>query len=275
MVRKTIAILMLFAFLCNVAVATGLPRIVDTAELFTVNERDALTEKALALSEEYNLDIIITTTNDAQGHPSARVYGEHFFEEHGYGVGDNYDGVLLIYDMDHREVWVTTSGKGIQYITDYRVERLIDAVFDNGLAEGEYYRSANAYLERIGQFLADGVPANQHTVEVEAPEPNRIGIMDVGIGAIGALVSGAGFYGTTKRKYSGKPIPHAFDYRTNSVVQFAQGMDSDALIRSFVNTRRIPKNNGSSGGGSDSGRSSSWSSSTGSGRSYGGGGRKF
>ena len=54
----------------------------------------ALEEEANNLSSEYNMDIVIVTTNDAAGKTS-REYADDFFDYGGFGVGPDYDGILF------------------------------------------------------------------------------------------------------------------------------------------------------------------------------------
>ena len=78
---------------------------------------------------------------------------------------------------------------------------------------------------------------------------------------IGALIPAAITVGAIKAKYQLKFEDFHYDAYTDSEVQLS--VKSDRLVNQFVTHRRIPKNTGSSVHRSSSGRS------------HGGGGRKF
>src|SRR5690606_7002669 len=106
----------------------------DDAMLFSDDERVALEVEANNLSSEYKMDIVIVTTNNAEGKTS-REYADDFYYYGGFGVGDDYDGILFLIDMDNREAYIYTSGIGIRYLTDLRMDKVLDRVFDEGLLD--------------------------------------------------------------------------------------------------------------------------------------------
>ncbi|WFA07977.1 TPM domain-containing protein [Tissierella sp. Yu-01] len=251
----------------SVAVFAYKNLVFDEAGLLTQDQILSLENEANDLEQLYSMDIVITTTNDTQG-KSSREYADDYFDYNGFGVGHDYDGILFLIDMDNREAYISTSGIGIRYLTDERIERILDVVFDSGLADGDFYGACWGFLNETRNFLEKGIPSNQHTVEEE--EPNRITIFDVAIGIIGGIATGAFFYGTTKSRYKLRNPGNPFSYRNNSIVNIAAS--EDKLMDSFVTHRIIPKPKPPSGG-SSGGRSTAHRSS--SGRSHGGGGRKF
>lgn len=143
--------------------------VADQAALFTAEEEAALLQAATALGGKYKMDIVIVTTSDAGGKTS-REYADDYFDDNGYGVGDDRDGILLLLDFDNREAYISTSGSGIKYLTDERIERILDDVFNSGLTEGDNYGAANAFLKSTERFLAAGIPENQQNVPVPADD---------------------------------------------------------------------------------------------------------
>ena len=78
----------------------------DDAMLFTEDEIIKLQTEVNNLSNDYNMDIVIVTTSDTDGKTS-REYADDFFDYGGFGVGDNYDGILFLIDMDNREAYIS------------------------------------------------------------------------------------------------------------------------------------------------------------------------
>lgn len=241
----------------------------DDGMLFTEDERVRLEEEANNLSSQYNMDIVIVTTNDAEGKTS-REYADDFFDYGGFGVGDDYDGILFLIDMDNREAYISTSGIGIRYLTDLRLDKILDRVFDEGLLDGDYYGAAMGFLKGTRYYLEAGIPSGQYNEPEEVKPENRITITDVLIGTAGGLAASGLFYFSTKARYKTPRTYNQFSYRNNSIVNLAP--KQDRLINSYITHRVIHKPSKTSGS-SSSGRSSTHRSS--SGRTHGGRGRKF
>lgn len=266
--RKAIAILFVILLTISVfcPVYADKELVADQAGLFSQEEAANLREGVRVLGEQYAMDIVIVTTSDAEG-KSSRDYADDYFDYNGYGKGEERDGILLLLDYDNREAYISTSGSGIRYLTDERIERILDKVFNNGLTDGDNYGAANAFLEATGSYLAEGIPDDQHTVS--EPVANTLSVLEAAAGAAVSGAFGLGFFAMTKGRYKGKPRPNIFEYRKNSLVNM--GIVEDNMVNQYVTTRRIVRQDSSSG--SSSGRSTTHRSS--SGRSHGGGGRKF
>ncbi|MDR7855984.1 TPM domain-containing protein [Tissierella sp.] len=262
-------ILIILILFSSITVFADKSFVFDDAMLFNEEGIIGLEEKANLLSTSYNMDIIIVTTNDAMGKTSME-YADDFFDYNGFGVGDNFDGILFLIDMDNGEAYISTSGIGIKYLTDERIERVLDDVFDSGLVEGDYYGATLGFLKGTEEYLKAGIPSDQHNYPEEPKEKNRLTFFDLIISLLGGLGSFGIFFISIKSKYKMKKPVKPLNFRNNSIVSFTE--NEDKLIDSFVTTRVIPKpqNNSSS---SSSGRSTTHKSS--SGRSHGGGGRKF
>ena len=91
---KTIVyILFLFCFsLVSIPTfATADIKVYDYANLFATEELEQLEGAAKTLSETYQLDVGIVTTNDAEG-KTAEAYADDFYDNNGYGYGSNAHG---------------------------------------------------------------------------------------------------------------------------------------------------------------------------------------
>lgn len=240
----------------------------DDAMLFTEEEIVKLQKEATSLSNTYNMDIVIVTTNDADGKTS-RKYADDFFDYGGFGVGDSHDGILFLIDMDNREAYISTSGIGIRYLTDGRIESILDIVFDSGLPEGDYYGATVGFLKGAKTYLETGIPSNQYSEPEYVKPKNTLTSTDIIISIIGGMVTSSMFYFITKSSYKMPRTVNPFSYRNNSLVKLTS--NEDELVDTFVTHRIIPKS--TSNNSSSSGRSTTHSSS--SGNTHGGGGRKF
>ena len=63
--------------------------------------------------------------------------------------------------MDNREIRVSASGKAIDYLTDYRKEKILDVAIE-GMKKGNYADTARSFIFSTAKYMAQGIPENQH-----------------------------------------------------------------------------------------------------------------
>jgi uncharacterized protein len=241
--------------------------VVDQSSSFTAEQAAVLEERARLLGEQYAMDIVIVTTDDT-GNKDTQAYADDFFDYNGYGVGEERDGILFLIDFQNRLPCLSTSGVAIKYLTDDRINHILDDIYLGGLENQDYYTATLTFLDSTAAFLAEGIPPDQYT---ESAKNNTLTTVE---GIIGALLSGGiglGFFAGIRRSYKGKTQRSVFNFRNNSLVDL--GAISDNLFNSYTTSRIIPRNPPTSGS-SFGGRSTTHTSS--SGRTHGGGvGRRF
>lgn len=260
--------LILFIFVLTPIVANGQGfRVFDDGDLFTEEETILLDDEAKALSEAYDMDIIIVTTNDANGKTS-REYADDYYDYNGFGVGGDLDGILFLIDMDNREAYISTSGIGIRYLTDQRIENILEIAFDSGLENGDYFGASKGFLSGTQRYLESGIPSDQYSEDEQVKAENTLSFLEIIISFIVASLASAIFYFTTKSKYKMKNPVKPLNFRSNSIVSFTS--NQDRLLDSIITHRIIPKSDNSS---SSSGKSTTHTSS--SGKTHGGGGKSF
>lgn len=242
--------------------------VVDQAGLFTVAEIEELSATAASLGSQYQMDIVLVTTDDTGG-LSAREYADDYFDYNGYGIGSERNGILFLMDFDNREIYISTSGLSIRYLTDQRITWILDEVYEGGMGSGDYIGAARVFLNETSGYLAAGIPSDQYN-ESET-EPNKLTAVEGAIGAAASGLSGLGFFSGVRKKYKGRQTQGVFQFRQNSLLYL--GVIQDNLVNTRMSSRPIPVQTTSSGGRSGGGRSSTHTSS--SGRTHGGGGRKF
>jgi uncharacterized protein len=258
-------ILLILILVLGTGVSAAKDLVVDQADKFTAAEESQL-EKAVAdLGAQYGMDIVIVTADNAGG-KTAMAYADDFFDYNGYGIGDNRDGILMLMDFENRDVWISTSGSGIRYLTDARIESILDAIFAGGMTSGDYFGAAQAFVRSTSTFLQAGIPSDQYNDPGTAA--NSLTPVEGLISLLASGILGVGIFGGVRSSYKGKNNRPIFEYQKNSLVNM--GIVTDNLMNTFVTSRIIPRNTGSSGG---SGRSSTHTSS--SGGTHGGGGRGF
>ena len=111
----------------------------DDADLLTESEEEHLREHA-ARFERYDLSVVYVTTNDTQ-YKSSMVYADEFYDDNHFRT----DGVLFLLDMDNREIYISTAGRCIDWLSDEALDEILDSNYHYA-SEGDYY----SCLENIG-----------------------------------------------------------------------------------------------------------------------------
>lgn len=227
----------------------------DQAGLLTPSEVEMLSGRATDLGLKYDISVVIVTTPSTDGR-LAMQYADDFYDYNGY----KEDGILLLISMDPREIYISTTGKVIQIITNANVEKVLDDMFNrNDISSGEYYGAANTFLDDVDRYMAAGPGGKiRELTMVEILVP-------VGLAILVALI----MVSSVKKNYAkGRQAPN-YNYRRMAKANYSRIDDhlTDKRLSSYV----IPKSTGSSGGGGGGGGTRTGSS----GRSHGGGGRRF
>lgn len=229
-----------------------LPLVVDKAELLSDEEEQALIARLEEISDRFVLDLAVVTVTDFDG-KTPEAFADDFYDYNGYGRGENADGAVLVYKSGkegERRLQISTCGKTIDALTDYRIDSMLSNIKDYFINE-----------DYIDGFLAFAdICENDFKVEFEpSVSPFWIPICLI----IGFVIAFAITKIRTNSLKSVRKKVDASDYATGVAVTGR----SDVFLYRNVSKTPIPKDTGSDGG------SSTHTSS--SGRSHGGGGVSF
>ena len=243
----------------------------DEAALLSEAEIENLEEMLNELQQRSGWNVYAVTTADAGG-KSAGAYADDFFDAHSL---NQEDGAALLIDMDNREIYLSTCGEAIRYLTDERVDRILDEAY-RYVSNGDYAGCLTAMAEGVADYYERGIPRDQYNYDVNTGQVSVYHSLTMGeilTAAVAALAVGGIFYGATVGKYQLKFGNWQYPFREHSTMNL--WVQEDRLVNRFVTHRRIPRQNPNPGrgGGRSGGRSSTHRSS--SGRSHGGGGRRF
>ena len=108
---------------------TDFARVFDLAGLFSEAQEETLSGTIRRLRGKMNMDVAVVTAEDAKG-LMGQEFGDLFYEENGMGAGKNASGVLFLIDLDNRELVISTEGDMIRYLTDERIETILDHVYE-------------------------------------------------------------------------------------------------------------------------------------------------
>ncbi|MGN0352310.1 MAG: TPM domain-containing protein [Roseburia sp.] len=237
----------------------------DEADLLTEIEEQELAEEITALEENTGWTVYAVTTEDTQGKTSM-VYADDFYDDH----ADSEDGVVLLIDMDNREVYLSTAGSAIRYLTDSRIDRITENAASYA-GDGDYATCFGTMVGGVEEAYEAGIPSGQYNYDVETGAVSRyhsISLVEVIVALVlGCVVAGivyASIIGTYRLKLGTYHYDGHRDGKLNLVRK------EDRLIHKFVTHHHIQQSSGNGGSGN---RSSVHTSS--SGRSHGGGGHGF
>ncbi|BBM17116.1 hypothetical protein G15_0757 [Enterococcus avium] len=262
---KKILLLLGFLALFNpLKVLAASDTVDDQANLLSPEERTELSKQADAINQKIKGQVFILTTNTNTEEP--REFANTQLKAR---VGKDNNGALLLLDMNQREIYLSTSGNMIDYVTDKRRDRLLDDV-EAAMKDGNYYQASADYLSNAKDFVDDGVPSGSYRIDEKTGKVTyykSITPLEFTIGLIVAAVAAIGFFISVRLRYQLKTGTYRYPYRQNAQLDLIERQDQ--LVNSFVTTRRIPKpsNNGGGGGGSTTNSSG--------GGTFGGGGRSF
>ena len=167
-IAPLLAVSLLFAAAPTaLAAESGEQFVFDKADLLTTEEEDELNDMANNLAENFNMNFVILTTDDAEG-KEAEVYADDFYMDNGFYDDGKDGGAIYIIDMDNRRVQVETAGDmKVRYITDDRVDGIIDVGYED-VKDGAYAAAFEAMLNATVDYIEDGVVDGKYTYNEEA-----------------------------------------------------------------------------------------------------------
>ena len=245
-----LAVLLLAASLLVSIVATtkiyaAAPVVADDADVLEDDEINDLADQAEGAAAETGWNIILATTDDAGGRTTME-YADDLYDQ---TFGINTDGIGIVIDLDNRNCYISTSGSAINTIYGDRIERVLDAGYDD-LVDGYYADALSAMLKK--------------SVAYKANEKPHLGAGDF---ALAGILAAAVFFltvGITAGRYHLKWGTYSYDYHKEGKVKVTQ--KEDRFVNEVVTHHRIQTE--SSGGGGGTHMSSG-------GGIHGGGGRSF
>ncbi len=246
-----------------VPIRAAASRVEDQADLLTAEEESALTRQIDQMEEAWKQAFVIVTTRDAQGKDS-EAYADDFYDSHGYGE----NGVLYLIDLDNGQIWISTAGAMIRFLTDARIEKVLDAGYEE-LRAGQYALGLERMLDATEEFLEEGIPAGNYRFDPETGNVERyrsLKMAEILIAAAAGLAAGGILFFSVRSRYRRKSGSVPYPFRSQGTLTLTR--QEDHFVNQVVTRRHIPKSPPSSGGGSSVHRSSG-------GVRHGGGGRSL
>ena len=243
-------------------------RVVDEAGVLTASELAALEEKASALSDKLGVDVVVLLCGNSYGMTRPQ-YADAFYNYNGYGLGEDYDGVLLAMYRYSGSALINEYGAGLKHLTSVNFDRLTSRC-ESKLGRGDAYAAADEWLDLVGRMERTG------------RVPRTAGSW-CGTGVFGALL-GCIFGAVDRKVAKARMKTPAVSTNANAyLIPAAISIMSlgDVFVKTTSSSQYSPIRTDSGGSGRSSGGGSSHSSSyshsysSSSGSSYSGSGRRF
>lgn len=236
-----VLIVLLTCILLGTFASEYMPRVVDNADLLSLEEVGLLEDAAKACAGEHNLDVAVLTVDSLNG-KSIQQYADDYYDNTGYGIGTDWSGALLVVSMGDRELYISTCGAAIDCLSDQELDTIVDEVA-NELSSGNYYKAFRVYYQLISEYSETIHPQGAEDAKVNWLLSVLIGIVVAGV----AIIIMRASMNTKRKQHS------AVDYLKSDSYNLRSRQD----IFLFSNISKVKKqqNNTSSTHTSSSGRS--------------------
>lgn len=256
-------------------------RVYDYAGILAQSDVAELENELAKASQEIGMDVTVLTSDFKNG-KTLRAYADDFYDNGGFGVGEDKSGVVIFIDMEDRTVYMGTTGKAISYFTDARIYNMTDGddTLYSQLAAGDYKTAVERCISRLVYYYNQGIEDGQHTVvETEiTPRAKRITLFEFLIaviipGIIGVLVvrNIVNEYAMKQQKKQAENFKLAYQ----ATCAFAFATAGDELINRSIARRVIPIVTSKGNGHGSHGQSTIHMGGSGTFHGGGGGGRHF
>ena len=235
-------------------------KVYDYAQVLTTDEEEELRNDINLFIANHNMDMALVTVK-YHNKSNTMNYADDFYDYNGFGIGPNYDGVIFVVDFTfgYTDIWMSTTGKAINYYTDSRIDSILDAV--SLKKNSGYYEMLSTFIAESNYYAKQGIPTYSDNYYDSGINWKTIIIWSLIIPSVIVLIF------ILKNKMI-KAATHAGEYLVKDSVVINKR--DDRFITTHTTSVRIDDSSSSSGsrGGSSTHRSSS-------GRSHGGGGRRL
>ncbi|MDD5805428.1 TPM domain-containing protein [Blautia sp. HCP3S3_H10_1] len=222
--------------------------VLDEADLLSSDEESQLLDKLESVSADYDFDVAVATVQSING-MEMNKFTDVFFDENGYGTGDNHDGILFMVSIGDRQWHITTHGYGMTVFNQDGLDYLKEQV-EPLLKDEDFYGAFDTYADQCQLFLeqaATGEPFDASTLPREPFSPIWIPI-SLGIGLLLAFLCTMGMRAQLK---SVRAKDSAVDYVRQGSLDVTRSNDI-FLYHTVTRTAKPKDDDNSSTGGSDS-----------------------
>jgi len=131
----------------------------DYANLFSASEVSQLDQKLNEFEFRSSTQIFVVTIDDNNGYP-ANMLAPLIGEAWGVGQQGKDNGIIILVDMQDRDMHIATGYGNEEYVTDLLAGRIVDHEIIPNFKNGEYFTGIDAATDVLislldGKFTAD------------------------------------------------------------------------------------------------------------------------
>jgi uncharacterized protein len=222
----------------------------DYAGVFSREEASALNQKLGMFEQRSSTQIFVVTLNENEGYP-ASMLAPMIGERWGVGQESENNGLVVLMDMQDRDIFIAT-GYGLEeYVPDAIAKRIVENEILPSFREGDFFGGVNSATDVLVDLLEGKFTAEEYQQQTSEGGGSAIG------GIIFMIILLSLIFGSRRRRSMGMG-------RSNLPLWLALGMLAGG--RSSGNWGNFSSGRGGFGGGGFGGFSG------GGGGSFGGGG---
>lgn len=243
-------------------------KVYDFADLLTDSEEKKLYQQATKFIKKTELDLAIVTVSDytkprCDG-DCTRTYADDFYDYNEFGIGSRHSGVLFLVDMKTRTIYMTTTGDAMDMYNDYRIEQIMDAIYQE-FTNQNYYDGIAKFMTILEKYDTIGIANSKDSHYVISDDGSVV--RDIPwLFLIGGplLITGIVMAIMISRNKLVRVATSSREYLDKKTLQ--TNIVKDRFVHTHTSKTPIYHSSGSSGGGGHSGSS---------GISHSGGGHRF
>lgn len=234
-----LAVVMLTPIKIMAAPAGEKPLIYDDAGLLNQEEIGELNALANELGAERETDIIIVTSSNVEGADVVEMT-QDFYDEHAPGYDKAHgNAVILMMDMNNREVYLAGFYKAEEYLDNERLDKIRNRITSE-LTSGSYKRAFEKYIKTAHNYMGYEPGVNPDNILYNLWFQLAASISIGAIVVVGLVYRSGGRVTVNAKTYEDAGASGILDRQ-------------DRYIRTTVTKRKIPKNNSSGRGGGGGG----------------------
>lgn len=222
-------------------------RVSDGADLLTDDEEALLLDKLNSISQEFDFDAAVATVPSTNG-IAMNKFTDDYYDDHQYGTGDDYDGILFMVSIGDREWHITTHGYARTVFNQDGLDYLKEKV-EPELKDEDFYGAFDIFADQCQFFLEQAATGTPYDASTLPKEPFSLIWIPISIG-IGLVLAFLCTMGMRAQLKSVRAKDSAVDYVRQGSMELTRSHDI-FLYHTVTRTER-PKNDDSSTGGSDS-----------------------
>ena len=236
------------------------PRFVDEVGLVSESQASTLTNKLNEISQRQQFDVVIYVTFSTGGRDT-RVFAADYFEQQGFGYGENNDGIILVLAMEYRDYAFVTTGYGLHAFTNAGQEHM-EKQFLPLLRNDEYFEAFMVFADSSDDFVTKartGEPYDSGNIPMSAAQRQSARYWTIVISlaiafAVPAIVTS--MWKSQLKSVRSKDYATYYMRRGSMVMNIQQDI---FLHRNISRTRRAQSSSSGSGGSFSSSSGSSFS----------------